>query len=174
MRRHSGEYHNNSNSECPLCTHPERSTIEHAVLERLVSIDDMATELDITSTALSQHMEHHTTPIIQREVSVEMLPARIDSARTAMRQTENNLQRLNTLFNDHVDLMREEQQETGALDYKGLDTAVKLHREIRDTLSEIGEYLEKLDSVGSNEQVCPHCHTSTFFREIARRMACHA
>ena len=153
MRRHSGEYHNNSNSECPLCTHPERSTIEHAVLERLVSIDDMATELDITSTALSQHMEHHTTPIIQREVSVEMLPARIDSARTAMRQTENNLQRLNTLFNDHVDLMREEQQETGALDYKGLDTAVKLHREIRDTLSEIGEYLEKLDSVGSNEQV---------------------
>ena len=95
-------------------------------------------------------MEHHTTPIIQREVSVEMLPARID--RTAMRQTENNLQRLNTLFNDHVDLMREEQQETAHLITK-VWHGVKLHREIRDTLSEIGEYLEKLDGVGSNEQV---------------------
>ena len=50
MRRHSGEYHNNSNSECPLCTHPERSNIEEAILNGLVGIDDMAMDLDITRT----------------------------------------------------------------------------------------------------------------------------
>ena len=77
----------------------------------------------------------------------------INTARTAMQQTERNLTRLNDLFNDHVTLMQEEQQETGALDYKGLDTAVKLHREIRDTLTDISTYLEKAEELGTNEQV---------------------
>ena len=45
-----------------------------------------------------------------------------------MQQTERNLQRLNTLFNDRVDIMREEQLEEGTLDYKGLDTAVRSQR----------------------------------------------
>jgi hypothetical protein len=153
MRRHSGEYHNNSNTDCPLCTHPERANIEHAVLERLVSMDDMATELDISEAALAQHMENHTQPIIQRQVNMEIMPAAIDSARTAMQQSERNLQRLNGLFNAHIDLMQEEQMESGTLDYKGLDTAVKLHREVRDSLTEIGEWLEKAEAVGGNEQV---------------------
>ena len=43
--------------------------------------------------------------------------------------------------------------ETGTLDYKGLDTAVKLHREVRDTLSELAEWMEKAEAVGGNEQV---------------------
>jgi len=153
MRRHSGEYHNNSNSQCPLCTHPERANIEEAILNGLVGIDDMAVDLEITSTALSQHMEEHSTPIIQRQVAIETLPDAIDSVQTAMQQTERNLQRLNNLFNDHVDLLREEQAEDGMLDYKGLDTAVKLHREIRDTLSDIGVYLERAEAIGSNAQV---------------------
>ena len=74
-------------------------------------------------------------------------------AQGAMQQTERNLQRLNTLFNDHVDIMREEQLEEGTLDYKGLDTAVRLHKEIRDSLSDIGEYLERVEAIGGNEQV---------------------
>jgi len=153
MRRHSGEYHNNSNTECPLCTHPERANIEHAILERLVNMGDMAGEMEITETALAQHMEHHTQPIIQRQVNMEVMPMAIDSAKSAIQQTERNLNRLNDLFNDHVTSMQEEQQEIGSLDYKGLDTAVKLHKEIRDTLSDIGIYLEKAEAVGSNEQV---------------------
>jgi hypothetical protein len=153
MRRHSGEYHNNSNSECPVCTHPDRANIEHAIIEGMVSMADMAIELDITEETLAHHMEQHTQPLIQRQVNMEIMPAAIDSARTAMQQSERNLQRLNGLFNDHLDLMQEERMETGTLDYKGLDTAVKLHREVRDTLSELGEWLEKAEAVGGNEQV---------------------
>ncbi len=153
MRRHSGEYHNNSNDECPCCTHPERANIEEAILNGLVSIEDMAMDLDITSTALSQHMEHHTTPLIQRQATIEVIPSAIDSMRTSMQRTESNLNRLNGLFDDHVDQLREEANETGALDYKGLDTAVKLHREIRDTLRDIGEYLDKAEALGNNDQV---------------------
>ena len=153
MRRHAGEYHNNSNSECPLCTHPERATIEESILNHIVPLDAMADDLEITVDALSHHMQNHAQPIIQRQVAIETLPQTISTVQGAMRHTENNLQRLNGLFNDHVDLLREEQNEEGSLDYKGLDTAVKLHKEIRDTLSDIGEYLERAEAIGSNEQV---------------------
>ena len=153
MRRHAGEYHNNSNSECPLCTHPERSTIEESILNHIVPLDAMADDLEITEDALSHHMETHVQPIIQRQVAIETLPQTISTVQGAMRQTELNLQSLNSLFNDHVTQMREEQNEEGTLDYKGLDTAVKLHKEIRDTLSDIGQYLERAEALGSNEQV---------------------
>jgi hypothetical protein len=153
MRRHSGEYHNNSNSECPLCTHTERANIEQSILNHIVPMDAMADELELTMDALSHHMDNHVQPIIQRQVAIETLPQTISTVQGAMRQTEGNLQRLNSLFNDHVDLLREEQNEEGTLDYKGLDTAVKLHKEIRDTLSDIGGYLERAEAIGSNEQV---------------------
>jgi hypothetical protein len=153
MRRHAGEYHNNSNSECPLCTHPERANIEEAILNHIVPLDAMAMDLDITVDALSHHMENHASPIIQRQVAIETLPSALTTVQATMGQTERNLQRLNSLFNDHVDLMREEQNEEGSLDYKGLDTAVRLHKEIRDTLSDLGQYLERAEGIGSNEQV---------------------
>ena len=153
MRRHAGDYHNNSNSECPVCTHPERANIEEAILNHIVPLDAMAVDLDITIDALSHHMENPATPIIQRQVAIETLPSALRTVGDTMRQTENNLQRLNSLFNDHVDLLREEQREEGGLDYKGLDTAVRLHKEIRDTLGELGQYLERAEAIGSNEQV---------------------
>lgn len=153
MRRHAGEYHNNSNSECPVCTHPERANIEEAVLNHIVPVDAMADDLEITVDALSHHIQEHTQPIIQRQVAIETIPQTITTVQGAMQQTERNLQRLNTLFNDHVDIMREEQIEEGTLDYKGLDTAVRLHKEIRDSLSDIGEYLQRVEAIGGNEQV---------------------
>ncbi len=153
MRRHAGEFHNNSNSECPVCTHPERANIEESVLNHIIPLDAMADELEITVDALSHHIQEHTQPLIQRQVAIETLPQTITTIQGAMRQTEMNLQRLNTLFNDHVDLMREEQMEEGTLDYKGLDTAVRLHKEIRDSLSDVGQYLERAESIGGNEQV---------------------
>ena len=60
MRRHAGEFHNNSNSECPVCTHPERANIEEAVLNHIVPIDAMADDLEITVDALSHHIQEHT------------------------------------------------------------------------------------------------------------------
>lgn len=153
MRRHAGEYHNNSNSDCPLCTHPERSTIEAAILGGIAGVDDMATELDMTSSAVSHHIENHAAPIIQRQAAIENIPGAINTVGDAMQRTERNLTRLNDLFDDHLNLMQEERMETGELDYKGLDTAVRLHREVRDTLGMLAEYLSTAESIESNQQV---------------------
>ena len=153
MRRHAGEYHNNSNSECVVCTHPERANIEEALLNGLVGLDDMAMDLEITPEVLTHHIENHSAPLIQQQVQLETLPAVLRSVQDTMTQTERNLQRLDGLFNDHIDLLHEERMESGVLDYKGLDTAVKMHREIRDGLGVVGEYLERIEGIGSNEQV---------------------
>jgi len=153
MRRHSGEYHNASNSECPICTHPERSAIEAAVLGGIAGIADMAVELEMTETAVSHHMERHAAPIIQRQAQIENIPNAITSVSDAMRRTERNLNRLNDVFNDHMDLMNAERVESGILDFKGLDTAVKLHREIRDTLSDLAEYLTAATTIEESQQV---------------------
>jgi len=153
MRRHSGEYHNNSNSDCPLCTHPERANIEVAILERLIDIDQMAEDLEVSSSALSHHMENHTQPVIQRQAAIEALPMAITSVADAIRQTDNNLQRLNGLFNDHLNLMQAEREETGMLDYKGLDAAVKLHREVRDTLGDLAKHLSTAENIENSQQV---------------------
>ena len=153
MRRHSGNYHNNSNSDCPLCTHPERANIEASILNRIIGIDEMAEELDMASSALSHHMEMHTQPIIQRQAAIEAIPNAITSVTDAIRQTDNNLQRLNGLFNDHLNLMEAERMESGMLDYKGLDVAVKLHREVRDTLGDLAKHLSTAESVETSQQV---------------------
>lgn len=153
MRRHAGEYHNESNSECPICTHPERSAIEASVLGGIAGIADMAVELEMTETAVSHHMERHAAPIIQRQAQIENIPGALTSVSDAMRRTENNLNRLNEAFNDHMDLMNAERVESGILDFKGLDTAVKLHREIRDTLSDLAEYLSAAQTIEESQQV---------------------
>ena len=153
MRRHSGEYHNNSNSDCPLCTHPERGNIEVALYDRLIGIDQMAEELDMASSAVSHHMEHHLQPIIQRQAAIEALPNAITSVSDAIRQTDTNLQRLNGLFNDHLNLMEAERLESGMLDYKGLDVAVKLHREVRDTLGDLAKHLSSAENIENSQQV---------------------
>tara|TARA_R100000329_G_scaffold133250_1_gene112933 strand:- start:382 stop:1092 length:711 start_codon:yes stop_codon:yes gene_type:complete len=153
MRRHSGNYHNNSNSDCPLCTHPERANIEASILNHIIGIDEMAEELDMASSALSHHMEMHTQPIIQRQAAIEAIPNAITSVTDAIRQTDNNLQRLNGLFNDHLNLMEAERMESGMLDYKGLDVAVKLHREVRDTLGDLAKHLSTAESVETSQQV---------------------
>ena len=107
----------------------------------------------MASSALSHHMEMHTQPIIQRQAAIEAIPNAITSVTDAIRQTDNNLQRLNGLFNDHLNLMEAERMESGMLDYKGLDVAVKLHREVRDTLGDLAKHLSTAESVETSQQV---------------------
>ena len=47
MRRHSGEYHNNSNEDCPICTHADRADIESSIIDGMATIDDFSYELGI-------------------------------------------------------------------------------------------------------------------------------
>ena len=51
----------------------KRATIEEAILEGRATVEDFAAELDIEESALFHHMEKHTKPLIQTQVSIEAL-----------------------------------------------------------------------------------------------------
>lgn len=154
MRRHSSEYHNNSNSNCPLCTHPERSLIEESILNQTAGIDDFAEELDIPSSLISTHMNNHRTALIQKEVKVEVMPKAIRSAHDSLNRIESNMNRLDRLFVLVLDKLENDiADEDEIFELKELDTAIKLHKEVRETLKDLAVWMEKTENVDKQQSV---------------------
>ena len=154
MRRHSSEYHNNSNSNCPICTHPERSIIEEAILNQTAGYDDWAEELEVPSSLISTHMNTHRTALIQKEVSIEIIPKAIRSAHDTLIRIETNMNRLDRLFTLVLDKLENDfADEEEIFELKELDTAIKLHKEVRETLSELAKWMEKTDNVDRQQSV---------------------
>jgi len=154
MRRHSGEYHNNSNHDCPICTHPERSEIESAILDGRGSIEDFAYELDILDTAITHHMEKHTKPVIAKQVDLEMIPSALRSTQDSLVRIENNMNRLDNIFILQLD--RLEEQFLGGSDIinpKDIDLAVRLHREVRETLNDLAKWMDKMQVIDKSQSV---------------------
>src|SRR5210317_1563344 len=144
MRRHSGEYYNNSNTQCPLCISPERAEIEAAILEGRAGIDDFAVELGIASSLVSTHMEKHTKPIIQQHVHIEALPNAMKTVHESLSRVENNMNRLDRLLGrvlDHVENQFDD------------ESALKVHREVRDTLVELAKWMEKAETIEDKQSV---------------------
>lgn len=154
MRRHSGEYYNNSNSSCPLCTDPNRADIEAAILEGRAGIDDFAVELGIASSTVSNHMENHTKPIIQQHVDIQALPNAMKTVHESLSRVETNMNRLDKLLGrvlDHVENQFDDEEEV--VEMRDVETALKVHREVRDTLVELAKWMEKAETIEDKQSV---------------------
>jgi len=154
MRRHSGEYYNNSNSQCPICTDPNRADIEKAILEGIAGIDDFAVELGIASSMVSTHMEKHTKPIIQQHVSIDVLPNAMKTVTESLGRVEKNMNRLDRLLGrvlDHVENQFDDEDEM--IEMRDVETALKVHREVRDTLVELAKWMEKAETIEDRQSV---------------------
>tara|TARA_R100000008_G_scaffold66433_1_gene43477 strand:- start:318 stop:1028 length:711 start_codon:yes stop_codon:yes gene_type:complete len=154
MRRHSGDYYNNSNHDCPVCTHPERSEIEEAILDGRATIDDFAYELDIDTSAISQHMDKHITPLIQAQAQLEMVPTVLDGVGSALTRIETNMNRLDQIFGMQIDRLESQFIETpDIISPKDISLAVQLHREVRETLGELAKWSDKMEVLDKNQSV---------------------
>jgi len=154
MRRHAGEYHNNSNSQCPLCTNPERALIEESILNGAAGIRDFADEMGIPESLISTHMERHISPIIQQEVTVEVIPKAIASARDSLTRIESNMNRLDRFLGMVLDKLENDMaDEEREFDIREMETAIKLHREVRETLDSLAKWLEKTADVDKQQSV---------------------
>ncbi len=154
MRRHAGEYHNNSNSSCPLCTHPERKLIEEAILNGTAGIQDFAVEMDMPESLIQTHMERHINPIIQKEVAVEVIPKAISSAQDTLVRIESNMNRLDRFLALVLDKLENDMaDEERDFDIREMDTAIKLHREVRETLGDLAKWIEKTADVDKQQSV---------------------
>jgi len=154
MRRHSGEYHNNSNSECPICTHSDRAVIEEAILEGRVRIDDFAAELEISDDIISHHIEAHTKPVIQREAQIEMLPKALSTVKESLTRIERNMNRLDNIMLLHLDqLERDMMDEDRLVSASDIQLAVKMHKEVRETLGDLAKWMDKAESIDQQQSV---------------------
>jgi len=154
MRRHSGEYHNNSNHDCPICTHPERAEIEASILEGRASIDEFSYELEIPDTAISHHMERHTKPVIMREAAIEVMPSAIKSTHDSLIRIEGNMNRLDNIFSLHLDRIEEQyHDEIGIINPKEIELAVRLHREVRESLNDLAKWMDRVEVIDKNQSV---------------------
>ena len=154
MRRHAGDYHNNSNSDCPICTHPERAEIESSILEGRAGIEEFAYELNVDDSIISHHMEKHIKPLIKAAAEVEMIPTAIQSTRDSLAKIEKNMNRLDSIFTLHLDGLEAQYIETPDLiSPKDIDLAVRLHREIRETLNELAKWMDKMEVIDKSESI---------------------
>lgn len=154
MRRHAGNYHNNSNSECPVCTHPERATIEEAILEGRATVEDFAAELDIEESALFHHMEKHTKPLIQTQVSIEALPKAMSTVNESLKRVERNMNRMDRILSLHLDhvenTMMDSEEVVSAAD---LQLAIKMHKEVRETLTDLAKWMDKAETIEQGQSM---------------------
>ena len=138
MRRHSGEYYNNSNQDCSICTHPERSEIEAAIIDGRASVEDFAYELNEKETVITQHMEKHIKPVISKQVDLEMIPSALKSTRDSLVRIEKNMNRLDRIYELQIDRV---------------EVAVRIHREVRDTLNDLAVWMDKVEVIDKNQSV---------------------
>tara|TARA_R100000152_G_C6766521_1_gene191537 strand:- start:797 stop:1507 length:711 start_codon:yes stop_codon:yes gene_type:complete len=168
MRRHSGDFTNQSNVDCPVCTHPERAEIESAILDQRASIIDFSEELDISEASISYHMEKHTKPLIQAQANIEVIPAAIQTTHDSLKRVEKNMNRMDSIFGLHLDRVEEQMiNNPDLVGSKDLDLAVKLHREVRETLGELAKWMDKLKEVDKVESVSVITIMQQYFSEKA-------
>jgi hypothetical protein len=154
MRRHSGEYHNNSNEDCPICTHADRADIESSIIDGMATIEDFSYELGIEPSVISHHLEKHIKPLIKAAAKIEMVPTVIQSTRDSLMKIEKNMNRLDSIFTLHLDGLEAAFIETPEMiSPKDIDLAVRLHREIRETLNELAKWMDKMQDIDKSESV---------------------
>ena len=154
MRRHADDYHNNSNPECPICVHTERAEIESAVIDGRASIADFAYELGLTEEVIEQHMKKHTQPLIKREARIEVLPAVLRSVNDSLTRVETNMNRLDNIFGLQLDRLEAQFIETPEIiTPKDIELAVRLHREVRETLTELAKWMDKMEVIDKTQSV---------------------
>tara|TARA_B100001059_G_C17793189_1_gene561408 strand:- start:1088 stop:1726 length:639 start_codon:yes stop_codon:yes gene_type:complete len=154
MQRHSGNYHTNSNTSCPVCTHPDRAVIEQTLSNGAATSEDFAEEIGISSTIIDLHMASHLHPVIQRAAVIEIMPSAIKSAHDTISRVEVNMNRLDGLLGRMLDMIQNQMDdEDEVVDMKAVDTVIRLHKEVRDTLTEIGKWMEKAENIDKAQSV---------------------
>ena len=132
MRNHAGDYDNNSNPQCKLCTDPSRIEWELALREGEISPTKVAEAIDCTAAQIRTHLNTHLKPLVQK--SAAQLIAAKDINEIDM--LSMNVQRL--------DVKVDEWMQREDLTPKEMDTLVKLAKEVRESLKYLLEFKGKL------------------------------
>tara|TARA_R110002051_G_scaffold265957_1_gene325757 strand:+ start:1766 stop:2428 length:663 start_codon:yes stop_codon:yes gene_type:complete len=132
MQNHLGEYHDNSNPSCILCTHPNRAELETRIVGGDLAPSEAAEIFSCGVDQIQLHIKKHLKPIVQQHAAMEV--ARID------------LNEIDTL-SGNVGILRDKLQEllnNTELSTKQIDSLTKLAKEIRESLKYMLEFKGQL------------------------------
>ena len=132
MRNHMGEYYNNSNPRCVLCTDPLRDKYEEALHEGKLSITNVAEVLGTTKDQIARHMKHHLQPLVQQSAANIIAKKEVDEIEIL----EANILRLES----KVDELFGQDELNG----KYIEALTRLAKEIRESLRYLLEFKGKL------------------------------
>jgi len=129
-----------SNSDCVLCTHPERAEVEQAYFTGGMNSEAIAEIIGCSESTVYHHLKHHLKPLVQKSA------ADIVSIATGkeMDMMRSNLERVN----GELDLFLDDADRNDPAYIKNL---VSLHKEVRDTLTTMVRFQEK--AMGDNNQM---------------------
>ena len=132
FRNHMGEFHMGSNSDCVVCTHPERAEVEEAYYTGGMNSETIAEIIGCSESTVYHHLKHHLKPLVQRS-AVDIISISTGKEVDVMR---GNLERLNGelgLFLDDADRN----------DPAYVKNIIGLHKEVRETLTTMVRFQEK-------------------------------
>ena len=123
FRNHMGEFHMGSNSDCMICTHPERFEFENAYFLGGMSSDAIAEAIGCSESTVYHHIRHHLKPLVQKTA------APLVAIRTGkeMESLRSNVERLNGELGVFLD-------DADRNDPSYVKNITALHREVRETL----------------------------------------
>ena len=132
MQNHLGEYHDNSNPSCPLCTHPSRPELEVRIAEGELRPSEAAELLGCSVDQIQLHMAKHLKPIVQQHAAMDI--ARMDLNEVDI--LSNNV----TVLRDKIDELLANTE----LSTKQIDSLTKLAKEVRESLKYMLEFKGQL------------------------------
>jgi hypothetical protein len=134
-----GEFHMGSNSDCIVCTHPERAEVEQAYFTGGMTSETIADIIQCSESTIYHHLKHHLKPLVQKSAA-NLISIQTGKEIDVMR---GNLERLN----GELDLFLEDADRNDPAYVKNI---VSLHKEVRDTLTTMVRFQQ--DSVGEISQ----------------------
>jgi len=139
FRNHMGEYHMGSNSECVVCTHPERAEVEEAYFSGGMTTEAIADIVQCSESTVYHHLKHHLKPLVQKSAA-NIISIKAGKEIDMMR---NNLERLN----GELDVFLDDADRNDPAYVKNI---VSLHKEVRDTLTTMVRF--QSETMGVNNQ----------------------
>ena len=121
-----------SNSDCVVCTHPERAEVEEAYYTGGMNSETIAEIIGCSESTVYHHLKHHLKPLVQRS-AVDIISISTGKEVDVMR---GNLERLNGelgLFLDDADRN----------DPAYVKNIIGLHKEVRETLTTMVKFQER-------------------------------
>ena len=111
-------------------------------------------ELFVNGKEICNAYTELNNPIIQKEVAVEVIPKAISSAQDTLVRIESNMNRLDRFLALVLDKLENDMaDEERDFDIREMDTAIKLHREVRETLGDLAKWIEKTADVDKQQSV---------------------